>query len=73
MVERNSSRWRRSWLLAAGVFALAGAVVCWKLTADLWEPGQAGAERRDVLALLVGIVSMVLSARIHRADFGDHF
>jgi GTPase SAR1 family protein len=62
MAERNLSGWRRGRLLAAGVVGLAGAVGCWKLTADLWEPGQSGAERANVLALPVAIVSVVLAA-----------
>ncbi len=59
---RDVSGWRRGWLLAAGVVGLVGAVGCWRLTADLWEPGQSGAERANVLALPVGIVSVVLAA-----------
>ncbi len=59
---RSFSGRRRSWLLAAGVVGLAGAVGCWALVADLWEPGQSGAERANVLALPVGIVSVVLAA-----------
>jgi GTPase SAR1 family protein len=60
---RDISGWRRSWLLPTTVVVLAGVVVgCWKLTADLWEPGQSSADPVAVLSLLVGIVGVVLTA-----------
>jgi hypothetical protein len=35
--------------IGGGCRRLVGAVGCWKLTAALWQPGQSGAERANVL------------------------
>jgi hypothetical protein len=57
----SSERGRGWWLAWASVVGLF-AVGCWWLTAALWEPGQSGADRADVLAVVPGLVSAVLSA-----------
>jgi len=51
---------RRRWrLVIAGVVGLLVAGGCWKLTASLVEQGQSGADRANVLALPIAILSLL--------------